>query len=115
YPGTIRRQISTMPDGKVYFCVARTVIRRHGGFHEPETVHAIGLGCALEHAPRVVYADGLDLDPVKSIPIGTNCRTCERLDCAQRAFPSLKAPLRLDENERRIAFYAQGEPEPGAT
>ncbi len=106
-PGTIRRQLSQMPDGNVYFCVARTVIRRHGGFHEPETVHAIGLGCLLEHAPRVVYADGLDLDPVKAIPIGTNCRTCERLDCAQRAFPSLKAPLRLDENERRIAFYAQ--------
>lgn len=105
-PGRIRFQLSEMPDGKRYFCLARTVTRRHGGFHSPETLHAIGLGCLAEHAHRLVYADGLDLDRAELVPIGTNCRICERDTCEQRAFPSIRQPLRLDEHERRIAFYA---------
>lgn len=105
-PGRIRVQLSVMPDGGTYFCVARTISRRHGGWREPEIVHAIGLGCRVDFARRMVYSDGIDLDHGEVIPIGTNCRTCERLGCAQRAFPSLVTSLRLDENERRISFYA---------
>ncbi|MCA9573103.1 MAG: DUF2083 domain-containing protein, partial [Myxococcales bacterium] len=44
-PGRYRVQVQEMPDGTRYFEVARTVSRQHGGFHEPETLHAIGLGC----------------------------------------------------------------------
>lgn len=106
YPGRIRRQLSQMPDGKIFFCIARTVQKRHGGFLSPESVYAIGLGCLVEHAHRLVYAEGMDLERQEIVRIGTNCRVCERLDCDHRAFPSLKAPLDLDENVRRIAFYA---------
>ncbi len=108
-PGRIRRQVSAMPDGATYFCIARTVHKRHGGYRSPESVYAIGLGCTLEEAKELVYADGLDLKSAEVVPIGTNCRVCERLDCEQRAFPSLKVPLLLDENVRRIAFYASVE------
>lgn len=109
-PGRIRVQLSDMPDGTRYFCVARTIARRHGGWREPEIVHAIGLGCRAEYAARLVYADGIDLERGDVVPIGTNCRTCERLSCAQRAFPTLTGPLRLDEDERRISFYATSGP-----
>ena len=103
----VRIQISRMPDGETYFCVARTLRRRHGGFHAAETVHAIGLGCQLEHASELVYADGVDLNNVEDliVPIGVTCRLCERRDCEQRAFPSLQQPLELDENSRGIGFY----------
>lgn len=114
YPGRIRRQVSQMPDGSQYFCIARTVRKRHGGYHAPESVYAIGLGCPPEHAHRLVYADGLDIASQEIVRIGTNCRVCDRLDCTHRAFPSLKAPLQLDENVRRIAFYAsEGSDGPG--
>lgn len=108
WPGRIRTQLSQMPDGHVYFCIARTVEKRHGGYKAPETLYAVGLGCKVEFAPRLVYADGVDLERAEVVPIGTNCRVCDRLDCEQRAFPSLRHALELDENVRRIAFYGMG-------
>lgn len=107
HPNDFRIQFSRMPGGETYFCVARTVIRRHGGYRSPETVHAVGLGCKLEHARDLVYADGIDLERIEDqiVPIGTTCRLCERTDCDQRAFPSIQQPLRLDENVRAVGFY----------
>lgn len=106
-PRHIRIQLSQMPDGEPYFCIAQTVERRHGGFRAPETVYAIGLGTNIEHAHRMVYSDGIDLkNPQGIVPIGVTCRMCERLDCDQRAFPSLRHPLQLDENARGVGFYA---------
>ncbi|HBP17542.1 MAG TPA: hypothetical protein DEA08_07105, partial [Planctomycetes bacterium] len=37
------------------------------------------------------------------------CRLCERLDCAQRAFPPLHGTLTIDENARGLSFYAPPE------
>lgn len=107
-PETIRLQVSRMPDGSTYFGVARTVRKRRGGFRSAETVHAIGLGCEIEHASAMVYADNIDLDHADQaiVPIGVSCRVCDRQDCEQRAFPSLSTPLRLDENVRGTGFYA---------
>ena len=105
-PQSLRLQISRMPDGSDYFCVARVVRRRHGGYFATETVHGVGLGCALSDAKHLVYADGIDLDKVDAVPIGVTCRLCERDDCDQRAFPSLRHPLRLDENFRGVGFYS---------
>ncbi|MEN0061450.1 MAG: short-chain fatty acyl-CoA regulator family protein [Myxococcota bacterium] len=106
-PHELRVQVSRMPDGVPYACVARTVSHRHGGHGTEEIVHAVGLGCRLEHAKDWVYADGLDLtnpDDI-TVPIGVTCRLCERHDCGQRAFPSLQHPLRIDENARNTGFY----------
>jgi predicted transcriptional regulator/DNA-binding XRE family transcriptional regulator len=115
WPTRIHIQLSQMPDQAVYFCIARTIEKRHGGFRAPETLYAVGLGCRVEHAHRLVYSDGVDLNRAEIVPIGTNCRVCDRLHCEQRAFPSLRHRLELDENVRRISFYAmdkdQGEDE----
>jgi hypothetical protein len=106
-PGSVRVQVSRMPDGERYFCVARTVHRARGGYHTPRAVQAIGLGCELRHAPRMVYADGVDLDDVEgATPIGVTCRLCPRTDCSQRAFPSIRDPLVIDTNVRGSSVFS---------
>ncbi len=106
-PGMIRIQVSRMPDGIIYFCIARTIQKDSGGYHSQHPVQAIGLGCTIEHARALVYSDGIDLEnPDTCVPVGVSCRLCERTDCEQRALPSLKVPLRVDENLRGVSLYA---------
>jgi predicted transcriptional regulator/transcriptional regulator with XRE-family HTH domain len=106
-PGMIRIQVSRMPDGETFFCLARTIQKDSGGYHAQQPVMAIGLGCKLEHAKELVYSDGVDLEnPGICIPVGVTCRTCERTDCDQRAFPSMRQPLVVDENLRGTSLYA---------
>lgn len=106
-PGRINVQLSKMPDGTTYFCVARTIRRDSGGYQAQHTVQAIGLGCRVEHAKELIYADGIDLQSLKTaVPVGVTCRLCERMDCEQRVFPPLQHPLRVDENVRGVSFYA---------
>jgi len=106
-PGMIRTQLSRMPDGTVYFCIARTVRSDRGGYHVPHSVQSIGMGCEARYARELVYADGIDLENLDAaVPVGVTCRLCERLDCEQRAFPSMQHPLHVDENVRGVSFYA---------
>lgn len=106
-PGVIRSQLSRLPDGMTYFSVARTVQKHRGGFHEQRVLYAIALGCDIEEAHRLVYADGVDLsNTAAAVPVGTTCRLCERMDCEARAFPSIRRPLRVDELVRSVSFYA---------
>ena len=54
-----------------------------------------------------MYADGLDLKKQESVvPVGVTCRLCDRVECEQRAFPSLRSPLHIDEDVRGISIYA---------
>jgi predicted transcriptional regulator/transcriptional regulator with XRE-family HTH domain len=106
-PGMIRLQLSRMPDGVVYFCIARTVQRASGGYNMPHTVHSIGLGCEVSHAKRMVYSDGVDLTNLgAATPVGVTCRTCDQMSCEQRVFPPMQYPLHIDENTRGRSFYA---------
>lgn len=106
-PGMIRIQLSRMPDGFAYFCIARTIHKDSGGYHAQHPVQAIGLGCRIEHARELVYSDGVDLEnPNAAVPVGVTCRTCERTDCDQRALPSLRHPLQIDENVRGTSLYS---------
>jgi hypothetical protein len=106
-PGMFRVQLSRMPEGTAYFCVARTVQRATGGYSMPHTVYSIGIGCEARHARHMVYSDGMDLGNVNAAtPVGVTCRTCERTDCEQRVFPPMQHPLTIDENVRAMAFYA---------
>lgn len=108
-PGMIRIQTSRMPDGVAYFCLSRTIQKDSGGYHAQHPVQAIGLGCQLDYARELVYSDGIDIaNPEMCIPVGVTCRLCERTDCEQRALPSLKVPLRVDENVRGVSLYAPG-------
>ncbi len=106
YPGQIRRQVAQMPDGRGYLWIARTVVRRIGGYGTPVTTFAIGLGCDLHHADRLVYADGIDLaNPAARTPIGPGCKVCDRTGCPQRAFPAIGRPLDVDRNRSGFIPY----------
>jgi predicted transcriptional regulator/transcriptional regulator with XRE-family HTH domain len=105
-PGRIRTQFSQMPDGTAYFCIART-IRKSYGYASGDALMAVGIGCPVRDARKLVYADGYDLENLEAaVPIGTTCRLCERLDCEQRAFPPMQHGLKVDENVRGRSFYA---------
>ena len=106
-PGMVRIQVSRMPDGGSFFCIARTVQKDSGGYHAQQPVMAIGLGCKIEHARALVYSDGIDLESADTcVPVGVSCRVCERTDCDQRAMPSVKHPLTVDENVRGVSLFA---------
>ncbi|GAA4793297.1 short-chain fatty acyl-CoA regulator family protein [Streptomyces sanyensis] len=105
-PGRIHVQIAEMPDGHRYLWTARAVTRHRGGWGEPGRTYAVGLGCEIRHAHRLVYSDGLDLDNTSAAtPIGMGCRVCERLDCSQRAAPPLGRTLLIDHNSSTFVPY----------
>lgn len=106
-PGRVLTQVARMPDGRAYLWIAHAELRPTGGYGSPAREFAVGLGCDLRHADRLVYAKGLALDdPDSATPIGPGCKLCEREGCAQRAFPPLGKRLRIDENERLAEPYA---------
>ena len=107
-PGKILVQIAEMPDGRRYMWVARTVERRASRWGQPDKTFAIGLGCELRHAQRLVYSEGLDLaagHDVPATPIGVGCRVCEHDNCPQRAFPALGRDLDLNEHRSTVSPY----------
>jgi predicted transcriptional regulator len=101
-PDRLVTQIIELPDGARYFSIAQTVHRAVVPYGQPQPRYAIGLGCELKYAPRLVYSTGLNLDKAEPVPIGVNCRLCERTNCGQRAEPPLTRPLVLDETIRGV-------------
>jgi predicted transcriptional regulator/transcriptional regulator with XRE-family HTH domain len=112
YPGKIIVQIAQMPDGRNYLWVARTVERRARRYGQPGKTFAIGLGCELRHAHRLVYSEGLDLSGDNATPIGAGCRVCERDNCPQRAFPALGRALDISEHRSTVSPYLVKKPQP---
>jgi hypothetical protein len=105
-PGMIRVQISRMPDGTKYFCIARTVRNDRGGYHAPHSMQSVSIGCEARFAREMVYADGIDLENDDAVvPVGVTCRLCEHHDCEQRVHPPLQHPLKLNENLRGVSFF----------
>jgi predicted transcriptional regulator/DNA-binding XRE family transcriptional regulator len=104
-PGTIQTQVSEFSDGTRYFCIASTLKKSSIGYSPNQAPLAIGLGTTLEHAPRLVYAEGVALDHI--VPVGVTCRLCPRDDCTERAVPSHGSPLHVDENVRGVSFYGR--------
>lgn len=114
-PGKIITQIIQLPDDTTYFSLARTVRRPGAGYAAPEQELAVGLGCELSHAHRLIYARGLDLADARAVtPIGVNCRLCDRPDCAERAFPPINRKLIVDEQARGLSSFTFRKDEPGA-
>jgi predicted transcriptional regulator/DNA-binding XRE family transcriptional regulator len=105
-PDRLLKQVIELPDGSRYFSVAQMVRRPVAPHPQPQPRFAIGLGCEIRHAGRLIYATGMDLDTVEGTPIGVNCRLCEREDCAQRAEPPITRTLILDETTRRVSSFA---------
>ena len=102
-PGKIKVQLSKMLDGKTFVCLARTVSKRIGDYRSPETFFSIGLGFDISHSKDCIYAD--NLDEKYSVPTGLSCRTCERENCRQRAFPPIHKNLKFNENVRGLSGY----------
>ena len=103
-PGRFLRQLAETPDGVRYFCLARDVTKPGGSFTAPVRRFAIGLGCEIQHAGALVYADDLDLGR-RFEPIGISCRICERPDCHQRSVPPLERRLSVDPDRRGLLPY----------
>ena len=94
-PGAVQVQVAELPDGASFLCFARAISPPGGRWGDPAPVHVVAMGCAVEHASEVVYADGLDLDRAR-VGIGLSCRLCDRQECRSRAFPPLEHRLSLD-------------------
>ncbi|WDR06984.1 short-chain fatty acyl-CoA regulator family protein [Devosia rhodophyticola] len=107
-PDRINIQVSQMPDGQRYFCIARTIAKGDHRYNAPRRYMSIGLGCALHHARDMIYSDGIDLDGNgQVVPIGVGCRICPRLECGQRAHPPADHRFRLDDSSRAESLYAR--------
>ena len=98
-PDRVLSQIAGMPDGRNYFWIARRVVSGAVGHGRPQKTFAVGLGCDLRHAHRLVYSRGFNLaEPDTATRIGLGCKVCDRQDCVQRAYPSL-----LERHDRAAA------------
>ena len=105
-PGVIQAAVSKMTNGEKYVCIARTVEKGVGRFGQSKSILSIGLGCEAKYAKEFVYTENINLNDKKTeIPIGVSCRTCDRLDCSQRAFPPLHKKFDVDINARGVSVY----------
>ena len=105
-PGRIISQIVETPDSQRYFTIARTVARVATPFTGAEDSElAIGMGCELKYAERLVYSRGLDLKEPVATPIGPACRICERPACPQRAAEPINRTLMVDDFTKSISPY----------
>ncbi|MGJ8585093.1 MAG: helix-turn-helix domain-containing protein [Marinosulfonomonas sp.] len=106
-PGRFLRQLAETPDGVQYFCLARDVSKSGGSFRAPVRRYAMGLGCEIKHADRLVYADDMDTGAQADFePIGISCRICERKGCHQRSVPPLERRLTVNPDRRETLPYS---------
>jgi predicted transcriptional regulator/transcriptional regulator with XRE-family HTH domain len=105
-PGKIVTQIVETPDGERYFTLSRTVTRLASSFSNGDDAElAIGMGCELKYADRLVYSRGLDLREPRATGIGVACRICERPACPQRAAEPISRTLTVDDFTKSISPY----------
>jgi predicted transcriptional regulator/transcriptional regulator with XRE-family HTH domain len=104
-PGRVATQIVETPDGARFFTISRTVERAVRLDPRESSQLAIGLGCDVRHAPKIVYADGLDLAKPSVTPIGPACTICPRIRCPQRAAAPAGRTLAVRETEKTISPY----------
>jgi XRE family transcriptional regulator, fatty acid utilization regulator len=104
-PGKVLTQIIELPDGAQWFSLCRTVRRARAPYGAIAPCFAIGLGCELKYAKRLVYAKRLDFCALDATPIGINCRLCDRPLCPQRAAPPAMRQLFVDETTRSISPF----------
>jgi predicted transcriptional regulator/transcriptional regulator with XRE-family HTH domain len=103
-PGQTIRQLIETPDGQRYFTISRTIERPIRPDLRDDALLAIGLGCDVRYAPRIAYADGLDLT-TPATPVGPACAICPRIGCAYRATAPAGRMLAVEENRKTISPY----------
>ncbi len=104
-PERVITQIVETPDGQRFFTFSRAVERAVRLDPRENSQLAIGLGCDVKHAPRIIYSDGLDLAAPYVTPIGPACTICPRIRCPQRAAPPAGRTLMVNEMQKTISPY----------
>lgn len=104
-PGRIVTQVVETPDGQRYFTLSRTVGRIATPYAGDDSELAVGMGCELKFAERLVYSRGLDLKDPLATAIGPACRICERPACPQRAAEPINRTLTVDDFTKSISPY----------
>jgi len=104
-PRQIVTQWLELPDGQRFFSVARTVTAGGGGYGRPKVERAIALGCAAEHADKLIYAQGQSADGQTATPIGVTCRLCHRTECTARSAPPIGRSILPDDIRRTSAPF----------
>ena len=104
-PGRIVTQVIETPDGERYFTLSRTVRRVAGLLGGLEDDLAIGLGCELRHAGKLVYSRGLDMAAPAIVEVGPACRICERKLCPQRAAAPVNRPPVVEETIKSVTSF----------
>ena len=100
-PRQIVTQWLELPDGQRFFSIARTVTAGGGAFGTPRVERAIALGCAAEHASRLVYTqDQPGFGAEAATPIGVTCRLCQRTECTARSEPPIGRQILPDDIRR---------------
>jgi XRE family transcriptional regulator, fatty acid utilization regulator len=102
-PRQIVTQWLELPDGQRFFSIARTVTAGGGAFGATRVERAIAIGCAAEHAGRLIYtreANGAGAEA--ATPIGVACRVCHRPKCAARSALPIGREL-LPDDYRRLS------------
>ncbi|HZG45629.1 MAG TPA: short-chain fatty acyl-CoA regulator family protein [Allosphingosinicella sp.] len=104
-PGRVVTQVVETPDGQRFFTIGRTVQRAVRLDPREDSALAVGLGCDVKHAPRIVYADGIDLHDPLITPIGPACAICPRVRCPQRAAAPAGRTLTVNELQKTVSPY----------
>jgi predicted transcriptional regulator/transcriptional regulator with XRE-family HTH domain len=105
-PGQILPQFVEMPDQGRFFTLSRTSDRPVLGGEARQRRLVVAIGCDIDHAPRIGYAQRFNMDD-KSLfaKIGTSCHVCPRQACAQRAHQPVHVTLPVDANRRGQTRY----------
>lgn len=102
-PRQIVTQWLELPDGQRFFSIARTVTAGGGSFGAPRVERAIAIGCAAEHAGRLIYTrEGPGAGAEAPTPIGVACRVCHRPKCTARSALPIGREL-LPDDYRRLS------------
>ena len=102
-PRQIVTQWLELPDGQRFFSIARTVTAGGGAFGAMRVERAIAIGCAAEHASRLIYTrEGAGQGPENATPVGVACRVCHRPKCAARSAPPIGREV-LPDDYRRLS------------
>ncbi|MEL0034480.1 MAG: short-chain fatty acyl-CoA regulator family protein, partial [Paracoccaceae bacterium] len=105
-PDIIIPQFIELWDEKQYFSIARTVERPVFSRRTQDRRLLLILGCEAKYAEQLGYAKGFNLDE-KTLytKIGTNCHTCPRQGCLQRAHQPIHVKLKFDQFKRGATRY----------
>ena len=99
-PGKIVPQFVEMPDKSQYFVFSRTVDRPTWIRHAQDNRLAVAMGCTIDHAGEIGYAEAFSVAGARMVPIGINCRVCPRANCDQRAHQATILTQPVDEKRR---------------